>query len=655
MNEFITIVISGLVNASFYIVFGLGLALIYRSSGVLNFAQGAVGSTAAFVAFSMLNNGVAYVIAAPAAIVAGAVLSAGIYLLFVKRLSTASLESVGIMTLGVGLGLQSILLSIYSGNPHALPQLVQSGTLFTVGSYRVQAPALLAVGAAIAVTAILGLGLYRLKIGLAIRAVSEGHITASMFGIDPTATQAIVWGVAGALAGLAALLISPVYNVSPDFMTTYLIVVFATIVIGGFERIAGVVVGAIVFGTIQSLVATYWTTNLTETISFATILGVLVFMPYGIFGSWLPKVPEPHLPRFSAARMPLRLRRLSRRLDSGAVQSSSPMNARALTYSVATVVVVALLVLLLGTRLSTPDLFLGATIMATMVAVFGMDILYGYSGQLSIGQSGFMLLGAYASVLAQSRLSSPYLVSLVFAAAVTGVSGAIFGIPATRLKGVYLAVVTIVFALVVPELGEFWSSLTGGEGGIIAPLPAWLGSGVNRNYHIFAFALTICALSALAMTILSHSRQGRTWRAIRDNDQAAAAVGVRRVRQRVAAFAFSSAFCGVAGALLASITGYLTVLTFTLWDSIYLLVAVVVGGRASVLGCALGALFIVGVPYETAGFALAPGIWTSVAVVLVLLFRPQGVQSLFRSPLILGLLGRGKRHLLRPVAAGPEQ
>jgi branched-chain amino acid transport system permease protein len=656
MNEFITIVINGLVNASFYVVFGLGLALIYRSSGVLNFAQGAVGSTAAFVAFSMLNNGVAYALAAPVAIATGAVLSAGIYFLFVNRVANESLESVGIMTLGVGLGLQSILLSIYSGNAHALPQLVQSGTLFTLGSYRIQAPALLAVGAAVGVTSVVGFGLYRLKIGLAIRTVSEGHVTASMFGISATATQAVVWGVAGALAGLSALLVSPVYYLSPDFMTTYLIVVFATIVIGGFERIVGVIVGAIVFGTLQSFVATYWTTNLTQTVSFVTILVVLVFMPYGIFGSWLPKVPEPRLPRFSSISLPRRVRGLSQRLRTPvSVPGGSALGSRGFVYSAATILAVTGAVLLLGTRLSTPDLFLGATITATMIAVFGMDLLYGYSGQLSIGQSGFMLLGAYASVLGQSRLGSPYLLSLIFAAVVTGVSGAIFGIPATRLKGVYLAVLTIVFALVVPELGEYWSSLTGGEGGTIAPLPTWLGAGVNRNYHIFAFCLTICAVTALGMTVVSHSRQGRTWRAIRDNDGAAVAVGVRRVRQRVAAFAFSSALCGLAGALLASITGYLTVLTFTLWDSIYLLVAVVVGGRASVLGCALGAIFIVGVPYETNGFALAPGILTSVALIIVLLFRPQGVQSLFRGSFVLGLVGRGKKHFLRPAAAGREQ
>jgi branched-chain amino acid transport system permease protein len=337
------------------------------------------------------------------------------------------------------------------------------------------------------------------------------------------------------------------------------------------------------------------------------------------------------------------------------VKTRATSHSRRFWYSAAGTVAVAGAVLALGTTWTTPNLFLASTIAATMIAVFGMDLLYGYSGQLSIGQSGFMLLGAYASVLGQSRLHAPFLVSLAFAAAVTGVSGAVFGIPATRLKGVYLAVLTIVFALVVPELGEYFSSLTGGEGGIVAPLPSWLGAGVNRNYHIFLFCVGLCALTALAMTALSQSRQGRTWRAIRDNDVAASAVGIRRVRQRVVAFACSSALCGLAGALLASITGYLTVLSFTLWDSIYLLVAVVVGGRASVIGCALGAIFIVGVPYETSGFALAPGILTSLALILVLLFRPQGVQSLFRSSFVLALVGRGKRHLWRPAAANSEQ
>lgn len=640
MSQLLTVLASGVVTASLYLIFGLGLSIVYRTSGVLNFAHGAVGAVAGYVAFSLLERNVPYAVAALIAIVVGAVLSSLCYLVVIDRLAARSHELVGIMTLGIAIVIQSLLLWIYGGEPHALPQPVRSRTLVTIGDYNLQASNVIAIGVAIGVTCLLAFLLYRMRIGLAIRAVSEGRVTASTFGISGTMAQTLVWGIAGALSAVTALLVTPSNYLSPDFLTTYLIVAFVAVVLGGFERISGVVLGAIVFGTAQSLIATYLTNELTRTVSFLTILVVLVFMPYGVFGSFLPHVPEPHLPRRGGFPGGFRIPRpRGWGGGSGIARAAAPPR---LLSSLVVLALVAAVFLGIGHTLGAPTTFLISTMACFAIAAYGMDIIFGFSGLLSIGQSGFMLLGAYTSVLLQTRAGLPYGVAIAAAALIAGASGAVFGLPAARLKGVYMAVLTLAFALSVPELIRFFDGLTGGDNGIAARLPASIGSGTDRNLHIYYYAVGLCAAVAAVMLVVTRSRFGRAWKAVRDNAAAAEAVGVRVVKQRVFAFAVGSALCGLAGASLASITGYLTPETFTVWDSIYLIVAVIVGGRSSVLGATLGAAFIVGTPYYASSAPAVPGIVFGLALALVILLRPQGIGSLFSGALslLLGLVGR---------------
>ncbi|MDX6438047.1 MAG: branched-chain amino acid transport system ATP-binding protein livH [Gaiellaceae bacterium] len=630
MSQLLTVLASGVVTASLYLIFGLGLSIVYRTSGVLNFAHGAVGAIAGYTAYSLLERNVPYAVVALVAVLTGAAVSGGSYLLIIDRLSARSHELVGIMTLGLAIVIQSLLLWIYGGEPYALPQPVGSRTLVTIGDYNLQGSNVVAIGVAIGATVSLYFILYRLRIGLAIRAVSEGRITASTFGISGLMTQTLVWAMAGALAAVTALLVTPSNYLTPDFLTTYLIVAFVAVVLGGFERISGVVLGALVFGTAQSLIATYLTNELTRTVSFLTILLVLVFLPYGIFGSSLPRVPEPHLPRRATFRF------------GGALRSVSPFRRRrtvvpttsiGLPTALAVLALVGAIFIALGPRLDTSTTLLIATMACFAIAAFGMDVIFGFSGLLSIGQSGFMLLGAYSAVLLQDRADFPYALAVATAAALAGVSGAIFGLPAARLRGVYMAVLTLAFALAVPEVLRFFDGLSGGDNGISAPLPAAIGMGADRNLNIYYYTVGLCAAVAALMLIVNRSFLGRSWKAVRDNAVAAEAAGVRVVQQRVLAFAIGSGLCGLAGAVLASVTGYLTPETFTVWDSIYLIVAIIVGGRASVLGAVLGAAFIIGTPYYASGVPAIPGIIFGIALALVILVRPQGIGSILSSTL----------------------
>lgn len=649
MSQLLTVVASGIVTASLYLIFGLGLSIVYRTSGVLNFAHGAVGALAGYTAFSLLERDLPYALVALIAVATGAAASGGMYLLIIDRLAGRPHDLVGVMTLGLAIVIQSLLLWIYGGEPYALPPPVGSKTLFTIGDYNLQASNAAAIGVAVGVVGFLYFVLFRLKIGLAIRAVSEGRITASTFGISGRTTQTLVWAVAGALSAVTALLVTPSNLLTPDFLTTYLIVAFVAVVLGGFERISGVVLGALIFGTSQSLIATYLTDELTRTVSFLTILLVLVFRPYGIFGSWLPHVPEPHLPRRGAFRVG-GLHKIGSFI--GERRAAASTASFGLPSALTVLAVLGIVFFAIGPRLDSPTTFLIATMACFAIAAFGMDVIFGFSGLLSIGQSGFMLLGAYCAVLLQDRADFPYALAVAAAAGLAGVSGAVFGLPAARLRGVYMAVLTLTFALAVPEVLRFFDGLTGGDNGIAAPLPGAIGMGENRNLNIYYYTIGLCAAVAAVMLVVNRSSLGRSWKAVRDNPAAAEATGVRVVRQRVLAFGIGSALSGLAGAVLASVTGYLTPETFTVWDSIYLIVAIIVGGRASVLGALLGAAFIVGTPYYASGVPAVPGIIFGVALAVIILFRPQGIGSILST--VFGTVVGAVSHLLGRSADAPK-
>jgi len=629
MSEFLTVIAAGLAAASLYSLFGVGLAFVYRVTGVLNFAYGAIASVSGYIAYSLISHELSYPLTVLIAITCGAIVSALTFLLLIIRIPSRSHEAIGILTLGVAIVLQGILQSIYGGEPYTLRPAVTSKPYFDIGYYGVTAQTLINLGIAGVALLFLGVFLNRTKFGLKVRAASEGSLTASMFGINTVTVNTVVWGIGGVLAGIAAILVTPLNQLTPSFMTYYLLVAFVAVVLGGFESILGVVIGAILYGIVSSLMATYLTNRLTSTFSFLIILIVLIFLPKGILGRHLPHVNEPTWPRSTrfSIRAPksltirakgLRLKRRSRLRSSKAVLLMP--------------VLIGGVTILIAPKLGQSEQLLVAMIAAYVIAALGTDIIYGYSGQLSLGQSGFMLSGAYVSVLAQSRFHIPYLLSLLVAALVCTIIGLILGGPVSRLGGVYLTVITLAFALAVPEIPNFFESTFGGSGGVPVMLPLGLVGTDDRNLHLVILTVVLAVIVAIPVMLLCRSRQGRQWRALRVNEISAAASGIRVSRQKVLAFAIGSGVCGLGGAVASSLVGYLSPESFTLWDSIYLLVAIVIGGRASALGALIGAALVVGLPYATSGSPAIAGLALGVALIFVLMVKPQGTRGLILQP-----------------------
>jgi branched-chain amino acid transport system permease protein len=273
------------------------------------------------------------------------------------------------------------------------------------------------------------------------------------------------------------------------------------------------------------------------------------------------------------------------------------MRPRLIAVGVGAVVLIALPFLLSDFR--TVQL---ASVGASFIAILGLDVLTGHSGQISLGHGAFMAVGAYTTAILVANHGVRDVWTIPVAAAVTGAVGLLAGVPALRLRGLYLALATFGIAVVLPTIVKKFDHFTGGSTGIsFFGNPHQTGHGVGvtilgrhltNNQWLYALTWAIgCVLFVLVWWLLD-SRFGRSLRAIRDSELAAAAAGVNRAAYKVAAFGLSAAYAGVAGSLLAINTAYVSPLSFPIQLSLYLLVGAVVGFYGSIWGAALGALLI---------------------------------------------------------------
>jgi branched-chain amino acid transport system permease protein len=289
------------------------------------------------------------------------------------------------------------------------------------------------------------------------------------------------------------------------------------------------------------------------------------------------------------------------------------------------------------------------------IAIMGLNILVGYSGQLSLGHGAFMALGAYTSAILARHYNMDYLATIPIAALVTGVVGFLFGVPALRLSALYLALATFALAVVMPSLIKRPVGLTGGVQGIVLlpPDPPQFAKDAftfltgtpmtseQWTYYVtFAYALV---LFWLAWNLVRH-RSGRAMRALRDGEVAAAASGVNIAGYKTLAFGISALYAGVAGSLFGLSAGFVSPDTFPVGLSIQLLVGAVVGGLASIPGPLLGGVFAYFLPIESNQWVptqtwiptqiaatvekAGPAVTYGVVLILVMIFAPNGIVGL---------------------------
>ena len=229
----------------------------------------------------------------------------------------------------------------------------------------------------------------------------------------------------------------------------------------------------------------------------------------------------------------------------------------------------------------------------SMIAAQGLNVLTGFAGQISLGQSAFVGVGAYCSALLTVHWGFPFWVALPMAGLITGLVGLIFGAPSLRIKGFYLAMATLTAQFIIPWLiTNVRTDLTGGSQSMLVPAPRLGGFSFNDRQAMFYIIIPLTLLTLFLIRNLVRSRIGRAFLAIRDNDLAAEAMGVNLTKYKLLAFFICSFYAGVAGSLWAHWMRAISPDQFNLMESIWYLGMIIVGGMGSVIGVVFGVLFI---------------------------------------------------------------
>jgi branched-chain amino acid transport system permease protein len=279
-----------------------------------------------------------------------------------------------------------------------------------------------------------------------------------------------------------------------------------------------------------------------------------------------------------------------------------------------------------------------------IIGAIGLNILLGFTGQISIGHAAFLAVGAYATAIFEGNFGLPFFLAIPLGALVTSGFGLIFGIPSLRLKGLYLAIATLAAHFITTFVIVHWESVTKGVTGLAVPNAMVFGVPLDSDFRIFYLIYALVVPATLFAKNLFRTRVGRAFIAVRDRDVAASVMGVSLLRYKLLAFVISSFYAGVAGGLMAHHSKILFPDAFTLLVAIDYLAMVIIGGQGSIIGSIFGAIFmtllpevlkltatsLTGVYPQAFGLiASARDIVFGLAVILFLMYEPQGLARIW--------------------------
>lgn len=308
-----------------------------------------------------------------------------------------------------------------------------------------------------------------------------------------------------------------------------------------------------------------------------------------------------------------------------------------------------LVVILIGFPFVVTDryyLTLANQVGIAVIGAIGLNILVGYTGQISLGQGGFMAVGAYSAGLLTVNLGMPWWASTIVACLFTAVVGVLFGIPSLRLKGLYLAIATLSAQVIILWVVTHWTAVTGGNDALVVPSPTMFGIKLNKDANFYWVVWSIAVAATLLTVNLFRTRFGRAFIAIRDQDIAASVMGVDLFKYKLLAFAISSFWVGMAGALTAHYRSIVTWERFTVDVSVLYLAMIIIGGLGSVTGSYLGAAFMTLLPVlltnlgralkgsfpvvETILPFIQQGVF-GLVIILFLIFEPEGLNKMWKN------------------------
>ncbi len=636
------VVANGVVIGGLTAMIAFGIALVYRANRIVNFAQGDLGGAGATLAVLLIvGPRVPYFVAMLTGIAAAIVLGAVVELLVIRRFFRAPRLILAVATIG--------LAQILAFGEITMPQLFD----ITVPPQSFPSPfdfsfeispvtfrgndiiAMIAVPLAIAALA----AFFRYtNIGIAVRASAESSDRAFLLGIPVKRIQTIVWVIATVLATVAVMLRAGIVGlpIGTVLGPGILLRALAAAVIGRMERLVLIFAGAVVLGVAEQSVL--WQTGrglLADAILFGVVVVALLFqrrsptsrVEAGDASSWQSTAEVRPVPRELASLPEVRF---------------------GMRYG--PLALAALVAALLPVALSESRTHLLGVVLIWCVIGISLVVLTGWAGQISLGQMAFVGFGAATAAALTVNVGLDLLLALLAAGMCGAIVATIVGIPALRIRGLFLAVTTLAFALATSSY--FLNFEFFGEGARQLGLPSgWVTSarverapifgriGIESETRFYYVALAALVFAIFLVQGLRNARTGRLLIGIRENERAAQSFGVNVTRMRLLAFAISGFLAAYAGGLLVHHQQSIEVTSFVPGESLKVFTMVVIGGLGSVPGAIIGAFYVRGIEY------FLPAGWrflaSGVGLLLVLMVIPGGL-----GPALYGLRDR----LLRAVA-----
>jgi len=608
--QFLHFMVLGMGTGSIYAMVGLAVVLVFRASGVLNFATGSVGAVAAYIFFALRDqHNVNWILALVLALASGAAIGALTQVLVMSRLRHSSVLLKLIATLGVLTLLQGVMVLIW-GSQQQLVEGILPITPVTISSgFVVGEDQLILIAIAIVVSIALKILYTYTSFGRATTAVAENRRVAAGFGWSTSMIEVINWSLGGALSALAAILIAPIVGLSPETLALLVLPAIAAGLVGSFNSFLLTVAGAMALGVIQSELSNYVsTTGVAASVPFLLI--VVIVVAGGRARPTRGDIPN-RLPLPGTGRI-----RLSTIAIGGAVLLS-------LVWTVSPLWIASI----------NTTLIFGLIIMSVVVVT-------GYAGQLSLGQWAMAGLAAWIAGRLVAVQGLPFAWAALIGVVAMVPIGVVFALPALRTRGINLAVVTLGMAEAVQNIIFTSSNLTGGIDGIQVGSPHLFGINLDDTLYPARYAtMTVIAFIVVAVAVsnVRRGRSGRRMLAVSGNERAAAALGINVYATKLHAFALGAAIAGIAGILTVFQTPTVVLTQFDVFGSIDAVVYAVIGGIGWVSGALLGALFGSGSvssqalssltnnnPQVNNWFLLAGGL----SVVLVVIQAPNGLAQL---------------------------
>ena len=602
-------IVIGLVNGATYSLLALGLVLVYRSTKVVNFAHGQLGALGAYVLAKLtLDLDVPYLVALPLVLAAGAAVGALIELAVVRRLRDAPRLILLVATIGVSqilLVAQLLLPKVDDGTtyPVAFDRRAEAfGIVFTGATFLVLA---LVPGVVITLTYFLT----RTPYGRIIQAAAENAEAARLAQVRVKRVSTLVWALAGGLAVLTAALNLPVTNTPINFPAeslgaTLLLKALVAAMIGAFVSLPLTFVGGLAVGVVEAVVVTNTPTSpgTANLVFFVVILVLLLFR----------KISAPDR---DAAPATVKVRPVPEALR----QLWWVRHMTALAYG--GLLLLALLAPLAIT--SSEHRFTLTRLVAFALPCLSLTVLTGWAGQLSLGQFAFVGVGAFtAGSLTLRGVSVP--MAILMATVITAATAVVAGLPALRLKGLFVAIATLGFAVMANQWLFELSALRGS-----GSLPTFLRTGTLANpLTYYYFCLGALVLGTLTVAALRSSGSGRLLVATRDNENGTSAFGVSPSRVKVHAFALAGALAGLGGGLYGGLVVRFDAGDFAPSLSLTLVSTVIIGGLGTIAGALLGPLWVIGLPQAFGDSAEASLAASGIGLLVFLLYFPKGLVAI---------------------------